>query len=119
MPERDENREAAADTDEAPSGRGFIEDQIVPLIAEPTLGPIWVVVVVHIAAFGAWALLIALEQGRVTAWLGVFGLFWLTGTAAVAEIRQRGRPGALSALILATWATTLGFAFAARHWGIF
>jgi len=107
-------------TPDEPDGRSsFIEDKVVPLIAEPTLGPIWVVLVAHVGAFGAWSILIALEQGRIWAWLGVFGLFWLTGTAAVSEIRQRGRPGALSALVVATWATTLGFAFAAHHWGIF
>ncbi|MBW2312606.1 MAG: hypothetical protein JRH10_00330 [Deltaproteobacteria bacterium] len=97
----------------------FIEEKIVPLIVEPTLGPVWVVLVAHFGVFGAWSLLIALEQGRITAYLGVFGLFWLTGTAAVAEVRQRGRPGALSVLVLAVWATTLGFAFAARHFGVF
>ena len=103
-----------------PASEGsFIEERIVPLITEPTLGPLWVVIVAHLAAFGAWALLIALEQGRITAYLGVFGLFWLTGSAAVAEVRQRGRPGALSVLVLATWALTLGFAWAATHYGIF
>jgi hypothetical protein len=97
----------------------FIEDRVVPLIREPTLGPIWVVLVAHVAAFGAWAILIALEQGRISAYLGAFGLFWLTGSAAVAEVRQRGRPGAVSVLVALTWAATLGFAWGARHWGIF
>jgi len=97
----------------------FIEDKVVPLIVEPTLGPVWVVLVAHAAAFGAWSILVALEQGRISAYLGAFGLFWLTGSAAVSEIRQRGRPGALSALVAVTWATTFGFTFAARHWGIF
>jgi len=105
--------------DDPPESGSFIEDRLVPLIVEPTLGPIWVVFVAHIAAFGAWSLLIALEQGRISAWLGVFGLFWLTGTAAVSEVRQRGRPGALTVLVLATWALTLGMAWAARHWGVF
>ena len=100
-------------------GGSFIEEHVVPLIVEPTLGPVWLVLIAHVAAFGAWALLIALEQGRIWAYLGVFGLFWLTGTAAVTEIRQRGRAGALSGLIAATWALTLGFAWGAQHFGLF
>ena len=106
---------------DAPTGESgsFIEDKIVPLIVEPSLGPIWVVFVVVLATFGAWALLIALEQGRFYAYVGAFGLFWLTGTAAVAEVRQRGRPGALSVLVVALWAMTLGLAFAARYSGVF
>jgi len=105
--------------DRAAERGSFIEDKIVPLIVEPTLGPVWVVLVAHAAAFGAWSVLVALEQGRISAYLGAFGLFWLTGSAAVGEIRQRGRPGALSALVAVTWATTLAFAVAAVHWGIF
>ena len=111
-PERQEEQPAA-------ETGSFIEEQIIPLIVEPSLGPVWLVLIAHIAAFGAWALLIALEQGRISAYLGVFGLFWLTGTAAVTEVRQRGRPGALSGLVVATWAATLGFAWAAVHWGLF
>lgn len=108
-------------SEEEPDGEehSFIEERVVPLILEPTLGPVWLVLIAHISAFGAWALLVALEQGRISAYLGVFGLFWLTGTAAVQEIRQRGRPGALSGLIVAIWAMTLGFAWSAKHWGIF
>ena len=105
--------------DESAEGGSFIEEKVVPLIVEPTLGPIWVVLVAHFAAFGAWAILIALEQGRISAYLGAFGLFWLSGSAAVAEVRQRGRPGALSVLVGLLWATTAVFVFAARHWGIF
>jgi len=105
--------------DRAPERGSFIEDKIVPLIVEPTLGPVWVVLVAHTAAFGAWSLLIALEQGRIWAYLGSFGLFWLTGSASAGEIRQRGRPGAVTALVAITWATTLAFTVAARRWGIF
>jgi hypothetical protein len=112
-----EERERSSE--EAAGSGSFIEDKVVPLITEPSLGPIWVVLVAHVAAFGAWSILIAIEQGRIWSYLGVFGLFWLTGSALVAEVRQRGRPGALTVLVLATWAATLGFAFAARHWGIF
>jgi hypothetical protein len=118
-PPADRPEAEASEPAEAEASGSFIEDKVVPLIAEPSLGPVWVVLVAHFAAFGAWAILIAWEQGRISAYLGAFGLFWLTGTAAVAEVRQRGRPGALSALVAAVWATTLGFAFAAHHWGIF
>jgi hypothetical protein len=106
--------------DASPGSAGaFIQEKVVPLLAEPTLGPVWLVLAAHLAAFGAWALLLALEEGRISAYLGVFGLVWLTGTAAVAEIRHRHRPGALCAFILLVWALTAGFAAGAKHWGIF
>ena len=101
------------------SAGAFIQDKVVPLLAEPTLGPVWLVLAAHLAAFGAWALLLALEEGRISAYLGAFGLLWLTGSAAFAELRHRRRPGALCAFVALIWALTAGFAVGARHWGIF
>jgi len=102
-----------------PSAGAFIQKRIAPLLRESTLWPVWLVLAAHWAAFGAWALLIALEEGRLYAFVGVFGLFWLTGTAAWTEIRHAGRPGPLTAFIALIWITTLGFAFGAKHWGLF
>ena len=102
-----------------PAGGSFIEEKVVPLIREPTLGPVWLVLIAHVAAFGAWALLLAVEERRFFAMLGALGLFWLTGTLAWTEIRERRRPGALSALVAITWAMTIAFALGARKWGLF
>lgn len=124
MTERD--RDPGASRREAPDGAGpedrgdgsFLEGHLLPALKERTLWPVWIVIIAHVAAFGAWALLLALEERRISALLGVFGLFWLTGTAAVAEMRHRGGPGAISLVIALIWATTLGFFFAARYWEI-
>ncbi len=96
----------------------FIADRIAPLLREPTLGPIWLVALAHFAAFGAWSLVLAVQEGRVVGLAGAFGLFWLTGTAGVAEIRQTGRPGPLCVAVGVLWGLTALFFFAARHWQI-
>jgi len=100
------------------SSDSFIADRIAPLLRESTLWPVLIVLMAHLAAFGAWSLVMAVQERRLYAYLGVFGLFWLTGTAAVAEIRQTRRPGPLTTVILLTWLLTAGFYFAARHWNI-
>jgi hypothetical protein len=69
----------------------------------------------HVAAFGAWSLLLAFEDGRLSAWLAAFGLAWLSGTAAWAEVRQTGRPGAVGVAVALTWALTAVFFFGARY----
>ncbi|NNL65712.1 MAG: hypothetical protein HKP30_05675 [Myxococcales bacterium] len=117
---RDSHR-SASDPDalepEAPEGN-FIPDKLAPLLRESTLWPVLVVLIAHFAAFGAWSLVLAVQEGRLSAMLGCFGLVWLTGTAGVAEIRQSGRPGPLCVVIGLTWSLMAFFFFAARHWQI-
>ena len=96
----------------------FIADRVAPVLREQTLWPVLLVAIAHLAAFGAWSLVLAVQEGRLYAYLGAFGLFWLTGTAAVMEIRQTGRPGPLCTVIGLTWLLTGVFFFAARHWQI-
>lgn len=105
----------ALESEAGESGQ-FIPDKIAPLLRESTLWPILVVLVAHLAAFGAWSLVLAVQEGRLSAMLGCFGLVWLTGSAGFAEIRQTGRPGPLCLVIGLTWALMAFFFFGARYW---
>jgi len=115
----DRERSDPAVPDASPEDAPFLERHVVPLLAESTLWPVWLVVMGSVAAIAAWALQLAWAERRLSAFAGAFGLAWLTATLAWSEIRQRRRPGAVTLAVLLTWAIAAGFLAGAHHLGAF
>jgi hypothetical protein len=97
----------------------FIEQRLLPVLGETTLLPLWLVVAGHIIAFVVPTLLLALRDRRFAAQAALLLLVFLSGSAIRAEIRQRGRMGLVSGLVLALWIASVGAAIAADHLGVF
>ena len=95
-----------------------IDRFVLPFMRDPALWPILVIFVAHIAAFVAPVLLFALRDGRIPSFAALFGLAGLSIGLVRHESLDRGRPGPLSGLTLATWLVAIAAAFAANHYGI-
>ena len=99
-------------------GRSRLERAILPFLREPTLWPVLVAVLAHAVALGA-PLLVAAWRTRHGWSIAGLVLFASASTWAIAvETRDRGRPRAVSALILVTWALCGAGAWAAVRFGI-
>ena len=81
----------------------WVDRFILYAVRESMLWALLLVVLAHVAAFIATALLAAIRTGHP---LGIsISLLLVGGTAASvrAEVRRKGRPAGLSWLLLATW----------------
>lgn len=96
-----------------------IDRVVLPFVRDPALWPILVILIAHIAAFVAPVLLFALREGRIASFAALFGLAGLSVGLVRHEWRERGRPGPLCGLTLATWLVAIAAAFAADRYGIF
>lgn len=85
-------------------GRSRVERALLPYLREPTLWPVFAVLLAHVVLLVSPMLVIAWQDPH--GW-SLFGLFVLAAPSAwgvVAEIRAHGRPRLLSVLIVVTWA---------------
>jgi hypothetical protein len=99
-------------------GRSRLERAILPFLREPTLWPVLLAVLAHAIALVA-PLLVASWRTR-HGW-SITGLVVLAVASAAAiriELRDHGRPRAVSGLILVTWILCATGAWAAVHLGI-
>jgi hypothetical protein len=96
-----------------------LERWVMPFVRDPTLWPILVVVIGHVVAFVAPAMLLAVRDGRIGSWAVLLGLAALTVELLRAEPHPPRRPGPLGVVTLVTWLLSAGAAAAADHYGIF
>lgn len=87
---------------------------IMPYLRDSSLWPVLVVLVLHVVAFVTPALLFAIREHRPGAIVAVGVLSLLTLRGFRWEIRSRGKFGAISWLIVATWISSLLAAYVAN-----
>jgi hypothetical protein len=97
----------------------FLESWVAPYVRDPTLWPVLIVVVVHVVAFVAPALLLSIRDGGVgsTVTLGIAAA--ATTVAVFKEYRIRGGPRELTWVLAATWLASAGVAWLAHRYEIF
>ena len=104
--------------DEPEEPRG-IERFFRPFVEEPLLWPVLLVIVGHVVAFLVPVMLFSVRDRRPFAMAALLGLALLSVQGVRLEWRQRGRPGALGAILLTTWITSTVVAVAADRYGVF
>lgn len=84
-------------------GPSRLERAVLPFVREPTLWPILLVLVAHVVVFVAPLLVVAWRDGGGWAIAGLCVTGALSATASVLEIRDRRRPGSITALLAVVW----------------
>ena len=80
-----------------------LESQLLPFVREPGLRPVLIAAVGVFVTFGAWMLAGAIRSRSLAA-LGAALLLALASAEAVrSDVQRRGRPGVVSAIVLALW----------------
>ena len=106
-------------SDRDPQGELWVDRWLLPAIRESTLFPLLLVVIGHVIAFVAPALLFALRDRRIGAQIALFALAVLTFGCVRFEIRRHRRLDLLSAILLATWLASGVVAWACDRYGLF
>jgi hypothetical protein len=106
-------------SDREPKGELWVDRWILPAVRESTLFPLLLVVIGHVAAFVAPALLFAVRDRQLGAQVGVLALIVLTSGCVRFEIRRHRRPDLLSLILLATWLLSGAAAWACDRYGLF
>ncbi|MBW2578229.1 MAG: hypothetical protein JRE38_09200 [Deltaproteobacteria bacterium] len=101
-----------------PHGELWVDRWILPALRELTLLPIVLVIVGHLVAVVAPALISALRDRETGGQMAVFGLMVLTFGCVRFEVRRHGRPALLSAWIGATWLTSIAAAWVCNRYSI-
>jgi hypothetical protein len=96
-----------------------IHERAEDLLREPTLWPVWLVVIGHALVLLASSLLLAVRDGRASAALAVAIVAVATLRGLYGQLRTHRRLGPLHGTILVTWVLSIGLAIGADHWGIF
>jgi hypothetical protein len=104
-------------SDEAPSPSTL--ERAEELLREPTLWPVWLVVIGHAVVLLAPTLLMALRDHRASAALALAIVGVATLRGFYGRLRARRGLGPLHRTILITWLLAIALALAADHWGIF
>jgi hypothetical protein len=106
-------------SDREPKGELWVDRWILPAVRESTLFPLLLVVIGHVVAFTAPALLFALRDQQFGARVAVLALLVLTFGCVRFEVRRHRRPDILSAILLATWLASGAAAWACNRYGLF
>ena len=99
-------------------GQSRLERAILPFLREPTLWPVLVAVLAHFVALGAPLMVATWRSGHGWSIAGLVLLGTLSAAGVAVDTRDHGRPGAVSALILVTWAFCGAGAWAGVRFGI-
>jgi hypothetical protein len=99
-------------------GGSRIERALLPYLREQTLWPVLVAVLAHVVALVAPLLVLTLRDGHPWAALAVAVFGIATGVGVGFEVRDRRRPGLVSALLAATWLLCGAGAFAGVYYDI-
>ena len=100
-------------------GASRVERALLPFLREPTLWPVLLAVLAHAVALVA-PLLVIVWRDPAPGW-PLIGLLVLAGISAlgmVKDMRDRRRPGAVSALLAITWLLCVAGAWAGVRVGI-
>jgi hypothetical protein len=103
------------DGDDVPAH--WFDRWIRPYAAESTLWPVLLVVLAHIAAFVAPAVLFAVRDRSLPAMAALAILIVASGRAVMVDLAER-RLGLITALVATSWGLTLTFAFYAHRWNL-
>ena len=114
MPNSDETG-----SEREPTGQLWVDRWILPAVREPTLWALLLVMIGHVVAFVAPALLFAVRDGYIGARMAVLALLVLTFGCVRFEIRRHRRPDLLSAILLVTWLASGAAAWACNRYGLF
>ena len=106
-------------SDREPQGELWVDRWILPAIRESTLFPLLLVVIGHVVAFIAPALLFAIRDRQLGAQVVLLALIALTSGCVRFEIRRHRRPDLLSVILLATWLLSGATAWACDRYGLF
>ena len=101
-----------------PTGELWVDRWILPAVRESTLFPLLLVVIGHVVAFAAPALLFAVRDRHTGARVALLALAVLTFGCVRFEIRRHHRPDLLSAILLATWLVSAVVAWACNRYGL-
>ncbi len=102
----------------APEG-DWVDRFILVFVHESMLWPILVVIIGHVVVFTAPALLLALRDGRASAFAALLLLGFFSVQIVRFDLRRSGRLGALSALVTVVWVLSVALAWVAHETGIF
>jgi hypothetical protein len=97
----------------------FLDAWVAPYVRDPTLWPVLIVVIVHVIAFLAPALLLSVRDRELAAAVTLAAAACVTGLAFVQEIRHRGRPGELAGVLVITWIASAAVAWLADAHALF
>ena len=97
----------------------WIERWVLYWAREPTLWPVFLVLVGHVVALVGPLMIWAARDGDWSSGATLLGLAGATGYGMWVEIRARRRPGLLAGVLLGTWAVTGALAWLADREGIF
>jgi hypothetical protein len=110
---------SASPSPEEPEPRDWVDRFILPFVREPTLWPVLIVLVAHVVAFLGPAMIFAVRDGGRGSMAVLALLAALSALVVRFEWRREGRPSALTALTVTTWAASIAFAYLAHHTHIF
>jgi len=99
-------------------GTSLLERAILPYLREPTLWPVLLVLLAHAIVLVAQLLVFAWRDGGGGTFMGLGALAVLSLAAARLEVRDRRRPGAITALVAVIWALSGLTAWAGVRIGI-
>ena len=103
--------------DAAPSPSAL--ERAEELLREPTLWPVWLVVIGHAVVLLAPTLLMALRDRRASAALALAIVGGATLRGFYGRLRARQGLGPLHLTLLVTWILAIALAVAADRWGLF
>jgi hypothetical protein len=105
-------------TDREPEGELWIDRWILPAVRDLAMLPVLLVMIGHVVAFTAPAILFAVRDRSFGAQLALSGLLVLTFGCVRFELRRHGRPDVLSWILLVTWMASAAAAWACGHYGL-
>lgn len=97
-------------------GELWIDRYVYPAVRESTLFPLLLVVIGHVVAFIAPALLFAVRDRSFASMIALFGITVLSVQCVRFEVARSGRPDVLSWILLATWLVSGATAWACDHY---
>jgi hypothetical protein len=103
-------------SNQAPADELWIDRYLLPAIRESTLFPLLLVVIGHVVAFIAPALLFAVRDRSFGAMLALVVIAFFTVQCIRFEVRRHGRPDVLSAIFVGTWLASAATAWACDHY---
>jgi len=102
-----------------PEFESRLERNLLTFLREPMLWPVLVAIIGHAVALLVPVILLAVRERRLSSAALLLLLVGLSASLLRRETRLRGRPGALSGVVWATWSLSAGAAWVADHYGIF
>lgn len=94
------------------------ESRADELLREPSLWPLWLVVMGHAVAFLTPVVVFALRDRGLPALAALAILLVATGSRIHADLETRGGIVLLTRILLAIWVLAGITAWAAAHWGV-